>query len=78
MMRLITIGECPVCRQGTLVIAKERSSGNLLVICDDCESQWLEPLAVIEGQEPLIEEKHNLEDATSLDIEARGWNKYFK
>ncbi len=34
---------CPVCGQGRILVAAERGSDSLFVICEDCESEWSEP-----------------------------------
>jgi len=43
MKNLAMIGVCPVCSQGRLLVAKEKSSGVLYIACEDCESEWLNP-----------------------------------
>ncbi len=43
MKNIATIGTCPVCLQGGLVIAKEKKSGIEYVLCEDCESEWRNP-----------------------------------
>ena len=48
-MSLISIGECPVCRQGELIVVKDPAREMLLVICDDCESQWDSPENAVKG-----------------------------
>jgi hypothetical protein len=74
-----SIGRCPICGQGDVIVVKERSSDDLLLICDDCESQWENPEILFSGGEPMQEEKSNLDDLVSDDeIKLAGWEKYVK
>ncbi|MNT35251.1 hypothetical protein D3C72_1712720 [compost metagenome] len=34
---------CPVCGQGRILVATDRGSDSLFVVCEDCESEWSEP-----------------------------------
>lgn len=45
MKNYAAIGTCVICGQGRLIIAKERSSGGLFVVCEECESEWASPEA---------------------------------
>lgn len=33
-------GRCPICQQGDLLAVKDKETSLLLLMCDDCESQW--------------------------------------
>lgn len=77
-MAQYNIEECPICRQGVLLIVKAVDSDRLLVMCDDCESQWECPEKAITGEEPLNEEVYGVEEATLEEIEARGWKRFVK
>jgi|688.fasta_scaffold1373219_2 hypothetical protein len=37
------MGECPFCKQGSLVPARERSTGHEYILCDECECEWEDP-----------------------------------
>jgi hypothetical protein len=37
------IGNCPVCSQGEVLIARENSSGCLFLWCEECDSEWRSP-----------------------------------
>jgi hypothetical protein len=77
--KIHSVGRCPICGQGDVIIVKERLSNNLLLICHDCESQWENPEILLSGGEPMKEEKSNLEDAINNDeIKFAGWEKYVK
>lgn len=45
MKNYAAIGTCIICGQGRLIIAKERSSGSLFIVCEECESEWHSPEA---------------------------------
>ena len=77
-MKQYNIEECPICRHGALLIVKAVDNNRLLVICDDCESQWEDPEKAIAGEEPITEEVCGVKDATLEEIEARGWKKFVK
>lgn len=77
--KIHSVGRCPICGQGDVTIVKEKSSNDLLLICDDCESQWENPEILLSGGEPIKEEKHNLIDAVDdEEIKLAGWEKYVK
>jgi len=56
MMQDCSFGECPICRQGMLVAEKNCATGQLLVMCDDCESQWRSPTDAQSFKNTLAEE----------------------
>ena len=72
------IGTCPVCGQGLLLIAKAFESNTLLVICDDCETQWSTPVAALSGIDPIHDEFATVENATLEEIETAGWRNYIQ
>lgn len=43
MKNYAAIGECPICSQGRLIIAREDATGVLYVLCEECESEWSTP-----------------------------------
>jgi len=77
-MNQIHIDECPICRQGILIVMKEEESNNYLLICDDCESQWLNPEAVMQGAPPLELERNKLKEASIEEVKEIGWMQYVK
>ena len=48
-----SVGLCPICGQGRLIIARDDVSGALYVLCEECESEWASP-----------EESHHIEKAS--------------
>jgi hypothetical protein len=65
--------ECAVCRQGTLIAMKQPKYGTLVLICDDCESQWRSPSEVQSHERALVVESTELVVATEEDLRAAGW-----
>jgi len=68
-----SFGECPICRQGILLAVRNRSNGKLLIMCDDCESQWLTPHDAQSFDNALPNEIHDIQMATIEEIKAVGW-----
>ena len=69
----ISFGECPVCRQGQLFAAKSNATDALLIVCDDCASQWRTPEQAQSYEHVLKEEILDIRPATLSEIEAAGW-----
>lgn len=72
-MQLYSFGECPICRQGDLLAACKPSTGELVITCDDCESQWPSPIDAKSFSAAMTEEISPLRDATMAEVEAVGW-----
>lgn len=74
-MEHTNFGECPICQQGQLLPVKAIDAGKLLVMCDDCESQWSSPVESRSSRNALKEEVRVV-DATMDELIAVGWDKY--
>lgn len=72
-MQDYSFGECPVCRQGMLIAVKNSATGQLLIMCDDCESQWRSPDEAQSFENVLTEEVHGVEKATFEEVKSNGW-----
>jgi hypothetical protein len=70
---VINFGECTMCGQGQLVPAKRVDTGELLVMCDDCESQWRSPDDVHSSNDVLMDETRVV-DASIDEVVATGWD----
>jgi len=68
-----TFGECPVCGEGTLVAMKHGATNSLLLMCDDCESQWRSPAEAESYKGALTAELRGLETASMAQLSAAGW-----
>jgi hypothetical protein len=60
------------------VAIKKAINGQLLIICDDCESQWSTPEEAQSNENAPLEEKRALVPANAEDIKIAGWEKYLK
>lgn len=72
-MENYVFGECPICGQGQLLAMKSASTGQLLVMCDDCESQWRSPDDAQSFENALSNEIHDVQKASFEEIKAVGW-----
>ena len=68
-----SFGECPICGQGKLVAMKSASTGQLLIMCDECESQWQSPNKAQSFENALSNEIRDLEKASLDEIKESGW-----
>ena len=72
-----TFGECPICHQGQLLVVKGVVLNRLLLMCDDCESQWSSPQAT-QSYENALHVEQQVVDASEEEISAAGWDKWVK
>ena len=68
-----SFGDCPICGQGQLVVMKSISTGQLLLMCDDCESQWQSPDAAQSFENALFNEILDVQKASLDEIRDGGW-----
>ena len=72
-MEDISFGTCQICGQGQLIAVKKPETLQLLVMCDDCESQWRSPDEAQSFENALSDEVRGVVTATLEEIEAAGW-----
>jgi hypothetical protein len=66
---------CPLCDQGRLFITKILDTGELFLLCEECEAAWRSP-------EEIDVKTHfnfaglNIKRANREDIESAGWFRY--
>lgn len=72
------VDDCPVCGQGQILVVKNASSGDFFVMCDDCESEWDSPQAILEGKNAWERNNFPVINATYEEIKNIGWDKYFR
>lgn len=65
--------KCGVCGQGELYAMRSPGSSPLLLMCDDCQSQWHSPEDTRSHQKALSTEIEGLDFATPEDVEEAGW-----
>lgn len=72
------IGLCPLCRQGSLVIARERDTGTYYVCCEDCETEWHSPEDAVDIRK-ASRNKFNLSDFLSHEeVAGHPWESFVK
>lgn len=72
-MKEITFGECPVCRQGVLFAGFSPLEGKLVLICDDCGSQWSSPVEAQSYENTLQHEFSDIRPATLEELRFSNW-----
>jgi hypothetical protein len=66
---------CPVCEQGRLFVMKIRDTGELFLLCEECESAWLTP-EEIDVKTHFDFKGKGIDRAGHEDIECSGWLRY--
>ena len=69
----VSFGECGVCGQGELFAMRSTGSSPLLLMCDECQSQWPSPEDSKSHQKALSTEIEGLDFATAEEVEEAGW-----
>ena len=72
------IGQCLVCRQGILEIVKEKASGRILVVCDECEAEWENPEDALKKVNGTRGKYGAVSGVTINEIQALRWDKYIR
>lgn len=73
MMSEYSFGACQICGQGQLIAVRDIATQQLLVMCDDCESQWRSPDEARLFNKALSQEIRSVEIATLEEMVAAGW-----
>ncbi|GHT69828.1 hypothetical protein AGMMS50239_37250 [Bacteroidia bacterium] len=66
---------CPICKQGWIIIVKEKISENLFLYCTECESEWIDPQEI----NTINATRECFGFIVNPDIEEiknKGWEKY--
>lgn len=73
-MHTASVGEgCPVCGQGRLLITVSMNVGELFVMCEDCESEWVDPESAVVLKEPTRGKFVFLRFASLDDLNKHPW-----
>ena len=75
------IGECPVCGQGELAIAKEVLDGpsndiNYIIFCEECDAEWKSPHITDENRLPRQRKRGKIINATLDEIQGLHWEQH--
>ena len=68
------------CRQGLVLVVRDKITNKLMLICDDCGYMWLTPQAFYENESPLpddieVDFDFNVSDEEIFIV---NWTKYVK
>jgi len=66
---------CPVCEQGRLLVVKAPGSGELFLLCEECESAWRTP-EEINVMTTYDFGGKRVDRANRGDVESAGWLRY--
>lgn len=73
-MHTISIGDgCPVCSQGRLLLAVSTGLDELFVMCEDCESEWVDPASAIASKRSTRNKFGFLRFANVDDLSGHLW-----
>lgn len=72
------VGQCLVCRQGMLEIVKEKKSGNIFVVCDECEAEWENPKDALKKVNGTRGKYGAITGVTLNEIQILRWDKYIR
>lgn len=75
-MENYSFGTCQVCGQVLLMAVKNTINGELLIMCDDCESHWKTPNEAQSYENALLKETRTIVPASAEVIEVAGLEKY--
>jgi hypothetical protein len=68
---------CPVCDQGWVVVAKDKTTKILFCYCLECETEWKQPLDI--GVKAGAHNHFGVATEPSVeDIRLLGWDEYLK
>ena len=72
------IGMCMICHQGMLEIVKEKSSGKLFVVCDECEVEWENPDNALKKLNGTRDRFDTAVKVSLSDIQRLHWETYLE
>ena len=72
------VGWCEICSQDYLTIAKEVDTARLVIVCDECDNEYNNPVDVFEGR-PLRQPTSTgrCEPPSMDEVVAAGWDFIF-
>lgn len=67
---------CPVCDQGWVQIFKGKNTQNLVLLCDECFSEWSLPDTILSSNTISTCSNDLIIDPLDEEINELGWSKY--
>ena len=78
MSKEFHVGQCLVCQQGMLEIVKEKESGQIFVVCDECEAEWKNPEDALKKANGTRGKYGAISGVTLSEIQNLHWDKYIR
>lgn len=75
-MEILSIGICPICKQGQLLIEKVLLSKKLIICCDECEAEWTKPEDALLGINGSRDKFGKSVNADLSEVSQLGWEQY--
>ncbi|WP_102410377.1 hypothetical protein [Beduinella massiliensis] len=72
---MYNLGACKLCKQGVLELLKEKETGKIFIICDECMAEWTDPIDALEmkNYSRFKLEIGPVEDPTQEEIDKLNW-----
>ncbi len=67
---------CPICDQGWVQIFKEKLSSKIVILCDECFSEWENPQAINRENSKASNSNDLIIDPTDEEIKKNGWDEF--
>ena len=78
MSKEFYVGQCLVCQQGMLEIVKDKATGKIIVICDECEVEWDNPNDALSKTNGTRDKYGIVTEVTLNEIQKLDWDRYLK
>jgi hypothetical protein len=76
---LYSIGSCPLCWEGDIIIVKDTRRGVYVLICDECDLVWKNPRDALDYNLSLnydCEPEHLNWTVTEEELDESGWRQH--
>jgi hypothetical protein len=70
------VGFCRICGQGRLFVLRDNVTGDLYVMCEDCESEWLSPSEALNLGSSLKDTHGASTNINVQELEDHEWLEY--
>ncbi|WP_138756392.1 hypothetical protein [Paenibacillus sinopodophylli] len=70
------VSNCNVCSQGWILIVEEQKTSTCFLYCNECETEWDNPIEFFAGKEGTKNKYGVVREATDWHIKDIGWDKY--
>jgi len=70
------VGNCRLCGQGRLIVAKETTTSDLYILCEECESEWESPDATVDSAKATLMKHGQSTLLTREDLATHAWRRF--